>query len=316
MIEGDENESFIRIKKGYEGYKRLSILFFILFLLVGISFFIYVILTVNEDKENNSPSNQSVQGQEQKQEEEYEQEEEQQQEEQEQEQEEEKELEKINEERTRASKEGLKIIDQNNYKSGITIISNFFYANVIYDDASYTEEFKLAFDLEVKSNPDIYVNGERIYGRIFVDNDIISFYDAKNNLRTFQISDMPNITCGGKEISQNTINLMNNLYYEEENDTSSTSRVFFKNFSLYVSYNENKTLNMDYKICNITILNKTFINVTQIGELYYEGDSLIENNYQNIIKEFDKQLDIKYPDTKDWLIQETIPIIKKKKELE
>ena len=127
---------------------------------------------------------------------------------------------------------------------------------------------------------------------------------------------MPNITCGGKEISQNTINLMNNLYYEEENDTSSTSRVFFKNFSLYVSYNENKTLNMDYKICNITILNKTFINVTQIGELYYEGDSLIENNYQNIIKEFDKQLDIKYPDTKDWLIQETIPIIKKKKVIE
>ena len=312
MIEGDENESFIRIKKGYEGYKRLSILFFILFLLVGISFFIYVILTVNEDKENNSPSNQSVQGQEQKQEEEYEQEEEQQQEEQEQVQEEEKELEKINEERTRASKEGLKIIDQNNYKSGITIISHFF-VNVSYDDASYTEEFKLAIDLEVNSNPDRYVNGERIYGRIFVDNDIISFYDAKNNLRTFQISDMPNITCGGKEISQNTINLMNNLYYEEENDTSSTSRVFFKNFSLYVSYNENKTLNMDYKICNITILNKTFINVTQIGELYYEGNSLIESNYQIIIMEFDKQLDIKYPDTKDWLIQETIPIIKKKK---
>ena len=313
MIEGDENESFIRIKKGYEGYKRLSILFFILFLLVGISFFIYVILTVNEDKENNSPSNQSVQGQEQKQEEEYEQEEQQQQE---QEQEQEEEPEKINEERTRASKEGLKIIDQNNYKSGITIISNFFYANVIYDDASYTEEFKLAIDLEVNSNPDRYVNGERIYGRIFVDNDIISFYDAKNNLRTFQISDMPNITCGGKEISQNTINLMNNLYYEEENDTSSTSRVFFKNFSLYVFYNENKTLNMDYKICNITILNKTFINVTQIGVLYYEGNSLIEINYQIIIMEFDKQLDIKYPDTKDWLIQETIPIIKKKKELE
>ena len=158
-------------------------------------------------------------------------------------------------------------------------------SNVVNNtDVNLSKDAELAIALETNgsSNLPITVNGERIYGRIMIDNGIATWYDAQNVKHTAPY-DQITITYGGSPVGKNVMNLMNDIAYDKNGN------MIFKDCKTVINYDDNKNVTISYQNDDGNSYGSTsFENVTKDSNgAYYSNGELLDQKYQDLFAKYD-----------------------------
>ena len=168
-------------------------------------------------------------------------------------------------------------INGNEINLGSEIVNN--------TDINLSKDAELAVAIETNgsSNLPITVNGERVYGRVMIDDGIATWYDAQNVKHTAPYDQIA-ITYGGSTVDKNVINLMNDITYDK------TGNMIFKDCKTVINYDDNKNVTISYQNDDGNSYGSTsFENVTKDSNgAYYSNGELLDQKYQDLFVKYDK----------------------------
>lgn len=158
-----------------------------------------------------------------------------------------------------------------------------------------SKDFELAMKIETagSKNEKITVNGITALGGLDVDNGYAKFQDLNGKTHIISTENI-DVTYGGVKLSDNVINMMENVSYDN-------GKVIFDNLRTSISYdNTSDSAVIKYTDNNGIEFGQTMLNnLTEKDGKIYSGNKLLSDEQQSLFSILDRTMDAKYPRTKD-----------------
>lgn len=191
--------------------------------------------------------------------------------------------------RTLDSKKGI-YLSEDNYQnledalenSTIIVIFKGITSDIQFDDKKYEDILEKAVAFEYTPNINgIQINGETLYSRFIVDQNIVSYVSSSNKIINIPMNEVTSLKYKGLECNKDILIIMNNIGAQKNQNLSSYS-IIFKNCTVHVTYDEYFKLTINYYINDIKIASKILFEVTSQKS---NNDSIIYYSLGNQIED-------------------------------